>query len=377
MKIKRSKLASLALAALLLTSSIVTQAQETKQTQVAKLSLAEAVKSAKQQSATLAQNSRLRNRLDRAVDYQTAQIDAQYETALDLAQEGDNSALQALEGMASSLQLSDQSQYATKRYVQMQTQVIETGIERSIRQLFDGILYNQEKLSLLEEKIELTERLVQAMQIKYDNGMASLLELEKQQVSYKQLVEEKENLKKTIDNQYTQLANDTGRSKLAYSLEKEDNTYKAYNFPGSLDALVNLRAKDHLDLWKVKADVDTARLAANTKDYYDGKEDIEQAKDNVDLTYQALKEKLAASYTSLQVLEQNYDLAKKSLELQENQLKKAEINLKLENIAPIEYDQLMMSYKENQLALKQLVNQHNDLAELINKPYLISASSQY
>lgn len=345
----KKKLCSLLAATLILSSSMAMSAQEVsiQEIKYPVLTFEQAIREAKKASVSLNQNER------------------QQEFKAEQAQMTD-----FMYGYEAS-----EAKYLEKRYTQEQQSVIEKQIERDVRALFDDIIYNEKYLDLLEDKISLQEKLLTATQLKKEKEVVSEFDLKKAELQLKNLQEEKRQLEITLEKEYASLSMMIGKSAKKYTLEKKENTYEAYSYPGNIETLASLKAEQHLAMWKAKEDIKLEGRPDYNRDYeaiLQRAESREQARDNERLTEQKLKEQIRAIYLNVKQIETNYEMAKKNLFLKEKEMKVNELYLANGTLSQVDYENQLLGYRQSKLELEKMINQHVDQKELLNRPYLIS-----
>ena len=277
----------------------------------------------------------------------------------------------------------DYQQLALNReYNQKNEKVIEESIGYQTSKLFDGIISGEKNLKFLEKNMLLQEKQIRKLELEVSKGAKSSLELEKAKLELRKSQDNKKNLEESIHNQYIQLNSNMGKDKSnLYTLEKQPATYETFTFSGTLDGFISSKASQHLSVWKAEEQIEVSSIIDVNKfptgswiGYLNEKMDKPNAEDNKDSIKKGLENVFRAQYVQMMQLEEQYITKQEEIKVAQKDMKAAGIYYSKGMTSKLDYDSACLKYEKLELELEKIINEHEQIKVIMDKPYLLSSA---
>lgn len=267
-----------------------------------------------------------------------------------------------------------------KEYNEKSQKVMTESIAYETSKLFDDIIAGEKNKALLDKNIELQEKQIRKLELEVSKGLKSPLDLEKAKLELKKNKDAQKTLTDSIANQYTQLNINMGTTKSKiYTLEKAVHVYEPFTFTGTLDGFISSKASQHLSVWKAEEQISVSSIVDVNKfptgsyvGYLTEKMDKPNAEDNKDSIKKQLESVFRMQYVKMMQLEEQYVTKQEEMKVAEKDMKVANLYYEKGMLSKIEYDSKCLQFDKLTLQLEEIVNEHAQISEIMDKPYLLS-----
>lgn len=291
---------------------------------------------------------------------------------------------------------------------------MEDQVVQEITDKYNDLVSQSKSLDKIKKQIEVKTKEVSDAQLKKSLGLVTSIDLTQAQIDIQTLKNSQENAEKKLKNSQDYFQVLTGKDLTKYNLS-QDTTYEVFRIDGEVDEhLDNIidkfveYDKESYDVFKdhVKDDLKTTLptslpdrdefpddptdgTVTNPKtgaEKYEaaieGYEAYLNAKYGVDGKYVALLEKkkvykqlLNSYYTTLLSLENNINDLKANMELTNKKLINMKLKYDLGLVTKTDYDNQILTSYNQEINLRNIIDNYNKIKNNIQKPWTISASS--
>ena len=250
-------------------------------------------------------------------------------------------------------------------------------IEFSVLSFFINTINAENNLKLYEEELTLKEKKLKISETKLKYGKISKNDYENEQIEYKNLIKEKEELQNLIDDSYVSLNKVLGNNlNIIYNLDLGEEILYDKIGEVNLDSEITLAIDRNNSIRSQRETVDIAKYSLSLFISGTGN-DTREAKivnynkelRNLEDQKTTLKENITKNYNEIIKLENEYDSNIAELENLKKQLQIKELNLKLGKITAIEIEEHKYENKKLENTMQEQIYQH----ELLMRKFKNSA----
>jgi len=252
-------------------------------------------------------------------------------------------------------------------------------IEFSVFNFFINIINAENNLKLYEEELILKEKKLKISEIKLKYGKISKNDFENEQLEYKNLTKEKEELENSIYDAYVSLNKVLGNNlSTKYDLNLgEEITYISIG-EVNLETEITLATDRNNGIKSQQETVDIAKYALTLYTSETGTDTRETKLSNyrkelrnLEEQKTVLRENITKNYNELVKLENEYNSNISELENMKNRLQIKELNLKLGKITEIEIEEYKYEIKKLENTIQEQIYQHELLMRKFKNPTLL------
>ncbi|HHY91514.1 MAG TPA: TolC family protein, partial [Clostridiales bacterium] len=262
-----------------------------------------------------------------------------------------------------------------------QRTITEDAIAYQVLEAYYEIIKAEEKLAVLEKSLAVQKKTLEQAEKKYEVGMISQLERDKERKNYEESKKNKAILEEQRENAYEKLNHLVGFDvKKRYSLSN-DLAFRPIK-DISLDAHIQRIITDSPPIRILEQNVNLNDLGLKLYVYnagmdpYDVKEiDLKTSK----LTLADAKDQYAQSlrnlYSSLKQLEEKHETLQINLDKALNDLKLAKANLAVDMITQLDFEKANLQVESLKQQMRENIMQYETLKMVYEKPWAMQQSS--
>lgn len=261
-------------------------------------------------------------------------------------------------------------------YTQKQKSILEEQIALNVSQAFEKIQTIEKQIEMMDQQYALQEKQLQKIQIEFQNGRKSNVELQQAKIELAKTAQNSTNLKKDRTLEYSKLSAMLGMNCDGYTLEEINHEYIPFETKLTIDQFASSRANEHISVWRAAEQVKLAYLPIYTTDYMElitKQENRKQAEDQKDLTVKQLEEQIRKLYVDNEKLQADYQLLLNQIAIEEKQLEASKIYFNNGKLSALDYEKQLLNHEQSELKLEQMLNGQVYNVTLLKKPYLISS----
>ncbi|SET22133.1 Outer membrane efflux protein [Natronincola peptidivorans] len=257
-----------------------------------------------------------------------------------------------------------------------QLEIINENIGFEINSIFNEIIKTENELELLDTQINTMGKKIQTMNLMVNNGLRSKLDYTTLNNQYQEVLKQQDILKKALDNQYIKLNKAIGLDEKERRLISKEINYEPLE-ELDIDLHINRMIARDPYIWNLEQQISLSqnRLSlytynANQEPYRALQIDKTKAENNVNSAKQNLRESLRLRYNQIQQLETQYRIQELKLKEANENFTILELRFELGMITKNDLLETETQLKSLEVALKNIIIQHEELKQLIAKPYL-------
>ncbi len=269
--------------------------------------------------------------------------------------------------------------YAKVEKNKLSAEVEKQSIEFSVFSFFVDIIKAENGLTLFEKEADLKEKQLKVSEAKVKYGRLSKNEYESQQLEYKTLLKQKNELQNSIDDAYISLNKVLGNDlNDKYNLDLgEEITYSNLG-QVELESVILMAISSSAEIKAQETNVDIAKYAMNSFVKETGTETKaakvaeynKQTRTLEDLKT-SLREKITKNYNEIIKNENEHKSNLSELENMQKQLQIKELNLKLGKATEIEVEEYKYEIEKLQNTIQEQTYEHELLVRKFNNPALL------
>ena len=255
------------------------------------------------------------------------------------------------------------------------------GLEVSVKSHFTTIHSNLDNLTLLKENLAMQEKQYEQSKLKYQLGMLSKYNFEKEEAALKQTKDNIAQLENTLEQQYIKLNDLMGEKPETRFEYVYDATFAPYTMNRDLEIYITDKTKNELSIKILESQLETAKFQVNYLAETATSATMDQNELNYDKAKRAVKTaktamELGIRSTLLQIrqVETAYQTALTDLEKAQADYRAVQVNYQAGNVTKMTVEQARMGILQKELALKSLAYNHDTLVYMFEHPSLLSSS---
>lgn len=257
-------------------------------------------------------------------------------------------------------------------------EVAKETIAYKVRTTYDALLKAQKNKNLAEQALGLKQELMKHTQLRNKQQMVSEIETNRAKRDYEEAKKNYEMSVKALDLAYEELNYLVGfKPEERYTIEDKIEFVEIPEIDLNLNSHISRMLEKSPHIWALEQNIDLGQLGLDLfvfnvdGDYEATKIDVETTRIDLSNLKQAYEENLRKLYTSLDVLQKQYEATMFAYEKAQDDLKVAKLNIAVGNGIPIEMKAANLKVEELKNKLDEIVIDYNDKATLYQKPWLV------
>lgn len=261
-------------------------------------------------------------------------------------------------------------------------ELTKLGLEVAVKSYFSTIHTNLDNLKLAQENVDMLEKTYEQYKMKYELGMMSKYDFEKQETALKQAKDSITQLENALEQQYIKLNDLMGEKPETRFEYVYDPVFTPYEPDRELELYITDRTKNELSIKILESQMETAKFQTTYLAENATSATIDQNELNYDKAKRALKTaktqmELNIRSTLLQIrqLETSYETALTDLEKAQADYRAIQVNYQAGNVTKLTVEQARMGILQKELALKSLAYSHDMLVYMFEHPSMLGTAS--
>ena len=257
-------------------------------------------------------------------------------------------------------------------------ELTKLGLEVAVKSYFSTIHTNLDNLKLAQENVDMLEKTYEQYKMKYELGMMSKYDFEKQETALKQAKDSITQLENALEQQYIKLNDLMGEKPETRFEYVYDPVFTPYEPDRELELYITDRTKNELSIKILESQMETAKFQTTYLAENATSATIDQNELNYDKAKRALKTaktqmELNIRSTLLQIrqLETSYETALTDLEKAQADYRAIQVNYQAGNVTKLTVEQARMGILQKELALKSLAYSH----DMFEHPSMLGTAS--
>ena len=247
-------------------------------------------------------------------------------------------------------------------------------ITADITKRYDNIVLLEMEIENLKEDIALQERVIHNLELQQKIGLATSLQLSSSKVQLESLQTNKRAKEETLKSEKANFALLTNKNLDNYTLEN-NITFTPLRIE-NISSYSQAKADTYLKYQVEFAELQQNNIFSNFitgpsyADYLNVKYTVNSATLTVEDSRDTLIQSLTTSYASLLSMEEQIHALNSQINLLKSQLKTLALQYKVGLVTKLDFDKQATNLKDLQFSLTSLINSYNNLAMVLEKPWI-------